>query len=136
MPNLLEWLLIAFNAVKSLVEKLQDMPVVWQALLNGQPVTLTGIAMKLDKPRSRYRVKFTDAAGEEHVIEALHDFDGKPADTLIIDGAEVPGGDMDIMIKPFKGELWLQFEWGANRLRLITDLEESVAGQVIEELIE
>ncbi|MHB9027074.1 MAG: hypothetical protein ACYC7E_23305 [Armatimonadota bacterium] len=140
MPNVWEWIAILFDGAKAILEKLQATKVEWKADLDGEPVTLLGLAVKLGKPQSAYRVRYAAAEKIEHVIRALHDFDGKPADVLTMDGQPLTGGDMDIMIQVFKSQLVLQWEWtdgtGFHRLRLVTDLRESPVGQVIEDLVE
>lgn len=142
MNKFLALVLASIGYIKGLLEDLREIPVNWQATLNGQPVELTGIALRLDMPQSRYRVKYRTADGMDHLIEADHDFDGKPPDALWLDGVLIDRGDVDIMPKLHRMELWLQFEWpGApgqkdNRLRLITDLTASPVGKIIEDIVE
>jgi hypothetical protein len=140
MPSVFQWILILFNGAKVLLDKLQEVKVVWTADLDNAPVELLGLAMKLDKPQSSYRVRYRTADGAEHTLRALHDFDGSPPDALTLDGAALTQGDMDILIQVFKSQLVLQWEWtdglGFHRLRLATDLRESPLGHAIEDLVE
>lgn len=134
--NVLELLFNAAKAALDIMEKLEGYPVKWVATFNGQPVTLIGLAWRYDRPLPRWQVRYRDADGTEHVIVALHDFDGKPADVLTLDGAALPDGDMDVIYLFFRHILRLQWEWGGNRLRLDTDLRDDPNGLELVKWIE
>lgn len=137
MGNIFAQLLNIFGKLLEILDSLKHIPTIWTATFNGTPVTLVSVAFAYGKPQSKYRVIYVDADGDAHTIDALHDFDGKPADVLYIDGngVGVPGGDMDIMYLPLKETLRLQFEWDGNRLKLETDLKENPLGQKLIEYV-
>jgi len=138
MPSVFEWFATMLAGAANLLERLQLTPVIWRSTMDNVEVELLGIACKLDKPQSHYLVRYKGDDGVEHTLRADHDFDGRPPDVLWLDDALLPHGDMDIMIKVFQGELWLQFEWKdstKHRLRLATNLQESPLGQVVEDLV-
>lgn len=134
--SLLKFVIDLFGTIKSTLNRLARTPVVWAATLNGQSVQLVSIAMALDTPQSRYRVIYVDTDGISHTVRALHDFDGKPADMLMLDDIRLPNGDMDIIFNVLKYELRLNFEWEGNRLQLTTDMRENEIGQKIIALVD
>ncbi|MHB0934916.1 MAG: hypothetical protein ACYC6A_00875 [Armatimonadota bacterium] len=142
------WQLLGLLAggYKALADYAKTHPLVWVPTLDGQPVELIDLALKIDKPQSRWLVRWRGADGLLHEIVALHDWDGQPLDVLALDGVELQAADMDIIFhvriwQLSKSESALQWEWtddaGDHRLKLTTNLlDNPLIGEQIRELVE